>query len=385
MDENGIASKISAIVINEYKKLKVSSKPITRSNGVKEWTVLAGIVAYNLSTEEYHPISITTGVKATPDSELSRSCGKMIHDGHAEILALRSFNTVLLHEIRNIQQGSCSKFISKSDEEGIYSWNKELKIALYISKLPCGDASMDTIKDSTDPDAKFPIMDDDPYQFIDPTNTTILRGRLNFKRRKVVRTKPGRFDSNITLSKSCSDKLFSKQIMSVLNSLTWSLFDHPIYIRYIIVPNLSAETQEILNKQFANRIKNLGIPISTFRFITCNEQFPDDNVDSLMEPSSLNGIKLIFGPNQNIEQSILNGVKNGFYSKGKKPLRKNCESSISRYAQWQVFKMIEGISTTASPYLSFKASQTSRNDLKERLRSKMSPDGWISTSKDNCL
>ena len=47
--------------------------------------------------------------------------------------------------------------------------------------------------------------------------------------------------------------------------------------------------------------------------------------------------------------------------------------------------MIEGISTTASPYLSFKASQTSRNDLKERLRSKMSPDGWISTSKDNCL
>ena len=333
MDENGIASKISAIVINEYKKLKVSSKPITRSNGVKEWTVLAGIVAYNLSTEEYHPISITTGVKATPDSELSRSCGKMIHDGHAEILALRSFNTVLLHEIKNIQQGTCSKLISKSDEEGIYSWNKELKIALYISKLPCGDASMDTIKDSTDPDAKFPIMDDDPYQFIDPTNTTILRGRLNFKRRKVVRTKPGRFDSNITLSKSCSDKLFSKQIMSVLNSLTWSLFDHPIYIRYIIVPNLSAETQEILNKQFANRIKNLGIPISTFRFITCNEQFPDDNVDSLMEPSSLNGIKLIFGPNQNIEQSILNGVKNGFYSKGKKPLRKNCESSISRYAQ----------------------------------------------------
>ena len=222
-----LPDRVAKIVQEEYNKLKPSSKPVLRSNGVKEWTVLASTLLLDSNTGNLKMISLSTGVKALPDKELSRSGGKMIHDCHAEILALRGFNTVLLKDIDNMNQNlRQSDLLEISDANGKYHLRAKWKLILYISRLPCGDASMRTLSNSSPTSSSLKSIDDsDEFQYIDPNIPTILRGRLNFSRNGVVRTKPGRLDSLTTLSKSCSDKLCLRQVTSILNCMTWSLLD----------------------------------------------------------------------------------------------------------------------------------------------------------------
>ena len=82
------------------------------------------------------------------------------------------------------------------------------------------------------------------------------------------------------------------------------------------------------------------------------------------------------------QQSILNGVKSGAYVREPKPLRKNCETMISRLAQWTLFKKVKDYSDKKS-YQAFKGEQVARNVLKNKVRSSLSSDGWISTGPDD--
>ncbi|EDO14888.1 hypothetical protein Kpol_380p7 [Vanderwaltozyma polyspora DSM 70294] len=385
MKEKSLGDKISNIIFEEYSKLKSSSKPTTRSNNVKEWTVLAAIVAISNDENEIIPITISTGVKATPNDELERSSGKILHDCHSEILSLRAFNTYLLQSVQRVSEGDKSKFILPAKADGKYNWNENYKIALYISKLPCGDASMDTLnEDLEDNEQNFTIEDNDAYQFIDPKIKTVIRGRLNYSKKNVVRTKPGRYDSNVTLSKSCSDKLCMKQAKSILNSLNWDLFENPIFLAYVIIPTLKDELLLKLNKEFPERLRGIGIPIMPLTFLTCVEKFIDDKTEIKTEPALVSSIKILLPREHQIEQSIVNGVRNGSYTKKNKPLKKNCQSDISKYSQWQLFKTLKE-EQLAKSYIEYKKSQTLREDLKDIIKSKLSPDGWISTFQDDCF
>ncbi|CCE64204.1 hypothetical protein TPHA_0G03640 [Tetrapisispora phaffii CBS 4417] len=386
ISDNYIAEKVSATVHGEYSKLRPSSKPVIKSNSVPEWTVLAGIIAINNETGEFETIAITTGVKATPDADLDRSQGKIIHDCHAEILALRCFNIFLLDTINRISNhDGTSKFVQVTKTNS-YEWNKKWDLALYISKLPCGDASMDDLMKVGDT-AEFEITDDNPLQYIDPKNKTTIRGRLNYKKRDVIRTKPGRYDSKITLSKSCTDKLCMKQVMGILDSTCSLLMKDPIFLQYIIIPRISGK-ESILKHAFIDRLRGGNFPVQEFKFISCENHFIDDNHDTTIvrEPALVNSIKIFMDNNRVMEQSIINGVKNGFYSKPKKPLRKNCEPIISRYSKWNLLKQIEfnRAELLNVSYLEFKSTLTKRMTLQQEVRSLLSPDGWITTKKDDC-
>ena len=408
-----IAETVSQLVYEEYSKLRPVCRPSTRSNGVKEWTVLASIVAIRTHTDELEAriISLATGVKALPDSYLARSWGKMLHDCHAEILAIRGLNSVLLEHIANLEAGTNSDLIYRcTTDPDLFLCKPEWKLALYVSRLPCGDCSMDFLHETANIHGQdqLDISDDDPYQFVDPSNHSIIRGRLNYKRLGIVRTKPGRYDSEMTLSKSCSDKLCIKQVSSLLNCLTWSLFKEKVFLDYLVIPRLTAQDKSSLERSFKQRLQGCNHATHYFKILSCTEPFVDDDnrcstgIDS--SPAVMSSIKLYYyykdnNDNNNnnsnndkkrtVEQAILNGLRNGFYTKGSGPLRAGSETPISRAAQWAKYLSLERTEVynghqTRGSYLEYKNSLVDRRQVIEDVKTYLAPAGWIRTFRDDC-
>ncbi|SSD59524.1 related to tRNA-specific adenosine deaminase 1 [Saccharomycodes ludwigii] len=384
MDPDCIAETVYTCYKNNLDK---NLKPCIRSNGIKEWTVLAGIVAYDSASDAYIPVSIATGVKATANSQLQRSNGRILHDCHAEILALRGFNTVLLMQINN-KNGYLLE-PTEQVEPGAKLYRKfrikdTLKFALYISQLPCGDCSMEEEGANTETiDIIRDFTDDNVLQYVNADIKTILRGRFNYKKKNVVRTKPGRADSKITYSKSCSDKLCLKQVLSICNALTYFYLESPVYLDSIIVPNLTPRNVQELKRSF-RRLSSIDTfhPIDFESTTKCfiNRKMKSDEEASLMCSCVLN----IDNNQCFIQDGILNGVRNGYYTRGKRPLRKNCESILSRYHQWQKLFNDHETKETYKSYLSFKLSLNKRCVLRNEARKILSSDGWIETFMDDC-
>ena len=385
-----LGDRIAKLFEDEYLKLSSACKPVIRSNGSKEWTVLSGIVAIDhLSVDKkLRLVSIGTGVKALPDATLERSHGRMVHDCHAEILALRGFNTVLLEHMNYMVTEQCGETdLIERTTAGVCILKSKWKLALYISTLPCGDASMKDLQtyNNTDTNRKQELTfeENTEIQWIDQKIRSILRGRFNYDRLGVVRTKPGRYDSQITFSKSCSDKLCIKQVTSILNSLTWSLMAQPVFLDYLVIPNLAVDRCQGVHHSFRDRLGRL--PQKSLELLECNVPFFDNKSSKSEEPSSMSSVKLFLDlPERKCtEQAILNGLKNGFYTKGNKPLRKNCESAVSRLAQWKIYVNIRP-DAKQQTYLEFKAGLSERNRIIQEVKKVLSPDGWISTRNDDC-
>lgn len=209
-------------------------------------------------------------MKCLPSSKLPQAQGNVLHDWHAEILAIRAFNRFLLEECRQLALGGpsmTSPFLrrrtaeemishsgsdsSESESEGEesrncncwhaqpFAWREDVALHMYCSEAPCGDASMElTMAAQTDASPwEIPIPPASPVPLsssaADPTPT--LPGRAYFSLLGAVRRKPSRGDAPPTLSKSCSDKLALKQCTSLLSSTT-SLLVSPAYLRALILP-----------------------------------------------------------------------------------------------------------------------------------------------------
>jgi tRNA-specific adenosine deaminase 1 len=103
-DPLNIADNVARLVLDTYNSLPKAGKPAVRSNGIAEWTVLAGLVAQHADGIEFfhksyididsglHCLSVATGVKCLPQNKVAEACGLALHDSHAEILAIRGFN-----------------------------------------------------------------------------------------------------------------------------------------------------------------------------------------------------------------------------------------------------------------------------------------------------
>ncbi|KAL5906528.1 hypothetical protein ACKVV1_010931 [Pyricularia oryzae] len=266
------ADEVTRVVLDEFSKLPKKRKPPIRGNGVPEWVPLSGIVAKGTDpTSPFQCLSLATGMKCLPANKMSQANGVILHDWHAEILALRAFNHFVLEECRAVALGKRpSEYIRpRSDKEleeaeaaevqGLgwnrqpYAWRDDVSLYMYCSESPCGDASMELIMAAQE--------DASPWDFWDPpvsdsatttppslssedsmTRTTTteipnLPGRAYFSQLGVVRRKPARGDAPRTLSKSCSDKIALKQCTSLLSSLT-SLLVSPknVYLRNVILP-----------------------------------------------------------------------------------------------------------------------------------------------------
>ncbi|KAI0099830.1 adenosine deaminase/editase [Nemania sp. FL0031] len=259
---------IASLVQHEFDKLPAKRKPVVRDNGLREWVPLSGIVAEG-KDGKLTCLSLATGMKCLPSSKLSQAQGNVLHDWHAEILAIRAFNCFVLDECHALVSGSrgLSEFIRpRSSAEmnghsdhirnlqgGIYwhgqpfTWREDVLLHMYCSEAPCGDASMELIM-ASQADATPWTIPTTPSQETSPSSPvsltpaplepdTLLPGRAYFSQLGIVRRKPSRGDAPPTLSKSCSDKLSLRQCTSLLSSLTSFLVSpEHAYISTLILP-----------------------------------------------------------------------------------------------------------------------------------------------------
>jgi len=210
-----LGDEVAALVVEQYGRLPPRGKPLMRSNGVPEWTVLAGVVIRHRGGP-LECVSVATGVKALPDEKVRAAHGRVLHDSHAEVLALRAFN----------------RYVVAAGTAHIAA------VYLYVCAPPCGDASLSLLNTAPGAEAWS-----DPA----PASDQLLRGRAHFNLEGRVRTKPGRGDSPLTMSKSCSDKLCLRQTRGVLLAPVRQLYA-PLFLTALVCPQICPDFERAFTR-----------------------------------------------------------------------------------------------------------------------------------------
>ncbi|KAJ6510207.1 adenosine deaminase/editase [Mycena vitilis] len=205
----------------------------------QQWTVLASFVLVSSITGLRKIVSVATGTKCLPANKLPID-GEALHDSHAEG-ALRWF----LEEIGRCKSDNTFQSEWVSDcEDGKYSLNSGVELILYVSTVPCGDASMRFL--SASQDEQMAALKDSAVR--PPTDTTLAaRGRDNYALWGVLRTKPGRADAPSTASMSCSDKIAAWNFLGIQGALG-SRFLGPLYIHHIIIGEVPAALHGVVRE-----------------------------------------------------------------------------------------------------------------------------------------
>jgi tRNA-specific adenosine deaminase 1 len=139
-------------------------------------------------------------MKCLPRSKIPGANGIILHDWHAEILAIRAFNRFLIQEcVSIVNSGSASQYVERRRPEEVtehssqyFTITPDVSIYMYCSETPCGDASMELImKAQEDPTpwvVPVPAADDGSPHII----AANLKGRGYFSELGIVRRKPGK-------------------------------------------------------------------------------------------------------------------------------------------------------------------------------------------------
>lgn len=354
----GLGQKIASAVEQTFNQLNLKSgKPTNRSNGVKEWTVLAGVVA--VENGDISVLTVTTGVKAMPDRVRSYSRGLIVHDMHAEILSLRLLNLFWVQQMVKMNNGQPhANFLQETSGHHPYRLRQGVQLALYISEPPCGDASMGHIskdKPAWEPDTK---------------KRKVMRGRAHFDVRGIVRTKPGRADSQPTYSKSCSDKLCVKQYTGVLNCIT-SLLIEPMYLQYLVLREDKLNMEDF-ERCFYHRVEALAVErLVPLTYKDTSYSFYKDDSNSPLP------VSLLYTVPTHTTQVLVNGVKNGGFIKNRPPK----PSGASVLCKHNLYREAQVLLPRLSMYSDVKKANLERQQLKQTVRSTLGL--WPVTSEDD--
>ena len=145
----------------------------------------------------YLIVVTSTGMKCLPSSKISQARGFVLHDWHAEILAIRGFNAFLLQECHSLASApsSLSPYIRHRGPNEIssslglqpFAVRENLKIHMYCSEAPCGDASMELVMNAQEDATPWPVPKVDQEQ---NNLGNSLNGRGYFSKLGRVRRKP---------------------------------------------------------------------------------------------------------------------------------------------------------------------------------------------------
>lgn len=202
---------VTAAVHSLYSKLPANGKP-KKEGG--EFTVLAAIVAVQDSKDAV-VLSLATGTKCAGVGVIQgENCaeGAIVSDSHAEVLARRGLMRYLCKSILgelwgfHLSENSVSILEFSADLQK-FRIKSNVKLFLYISDNPCGDACIYHQQSMKAFTGAKPV--------VSSTNGIVHNGDVEWAREDVqtlgaVRTKSGRSDlptMHRTTSMSCSDKI----------------------------------------------------------------------------------------------------------------------------------------------------------------------------------
>lgn len=123
--------------------------------------------------------------------------GTVLHDWHAEILAIRAFNHFLLQECyvlasspgyeSPVLRRRGDDVLLKSSGQQPFTLHDGVRLMMYCSEAPCGDASMELVMEAQEDATPWPVED-----VVDSIRPGLL-GRGSFSQLGVVRRKPCRY------------------------------------------------------------------------------------------------------------------------------------------------------------------------------------------------
>nr|XP_033799688.1 tRNA-specific adenosine deaminase 1 isoform X2 [Geotrypetes seraphini] len=145
------ADEIAALSYKHYStKLPKQGMP----NPEREWTLLAAVIQVELSdlkkddgpSQEPSQIikevvAMGTGTKCIGQSKMS-TMGDALNDSHAEVVAKRSFQRYLLHQISLAVSHKQNSIFIPAAETGKWKLKPEISFVFFTSHTPCGDASI---------------------------------------------------------------------------------------------------------------------------------------------------------------------------------------------------------------------------------------------------
>ncbi|KAK4702076.1 hypothetical protein P7C70_g4146, partial [Phenoliferia sp. Uapishka_3] len=339
---------IATSALDTYAKLPPKGKPRRRGNGDAEWTVLAGFClvfpagesgsqegrvvcvslayAYELTKKGerrlYARAVPRTGLKVLPHNRLPPQ-GDVLHDSHAEIIARRGLKLFLLEEVSAALEGRES-VLRKSD--GQWKLRSGVELGMYVSLLPCGDASTYSLS-LLAPPMSFPEGESSSTPSTisatalglhtsrtSPASATSLvhRGRIDYESTSALRTKPGRLDSPPTTSHSCSDKIALWNLVGVQGGLLSSLGFEAIRIGLLVVGGIEASQRGRVEQEVRRAVAGrVGVAGPKVEF---TDKLFDGDRKASSDASCPESLSFVRGLGTEV---IVNGIRQGCSSKRK--------------------------------------------------------------------
>ncbi|NXU48146.1 ADAT1 deaminase, partial [Turnix velox] len=140
----------------------------------REWTSLSAVVKVESAAQRERDspgnpqvtkevVAMGTGTKCIGQNKM-RKTGDVLNDSHAEIVAKRSFQRYLLHQMGlAVSHQQCSIFMP-GDETGKWKLKPSISFVFFSSHTPCGDASIIPISEPENQLSKSVTKDDAPGQ-----------------------------------------------------------------------------------------------------------------------------------------------------------------------------------------------------------------------------
>lgn len=349
-------------------------------------------------------------MKCLPLSQIHLAKGNVLHDWHAEILALRAFNAFLIRECADLAlTGSrASSFVRRREDSEItassyqpFTIREDVKIHMYCSEAPCGDASMELTMAAQVDAVPWPLPEKHENPADDPQpEGRRLHGRGYFSELGIVRRKPARPDAPQTLSKSCSDKLAQKQCTSLLSSLTAILIQPSnAYLSRLVLPesqHIPAATTRaftpdgrmgrVVHEDGGPKARGGGYAFRPFQIRTTDLEFEFSRRSLKPEKTTIpSNLTAVYTPK--FQETLINGVL-----QGRKQFDPRGASRLARRSMWgAVLDVVRLLSLPAlvqavekRRYAEVKEDDLlrERNAVKQQVR-RRALEGWVRNQVDD--